>query len=123
MMDDMWGLAGSERANWYPPVDVVETDNEIKFVMDLPGLSEKDVTVEIQDDRLTLKGERKFAKDEKKDNYVVCERSHGSFVRQFRLDAPVNPNQIRAQFDHGVLNVTLPKIEVTAPKKIPIVSK
>lgn len=123
MMEDMWGFSGTEKTAWYPAVDVLETDNELKFVVDLPGLTEKDVSVEIQDDRLTLKGERRFIKDEKKDNYIACERSYGSFMRQFRLDAPVNPNQIKAHFDHGVLNVTVPKIEVTAAKKIPITAK
>lgn len=123
MMDEMWGLSGFEKTSWYPKVDVVETENELRFHVDLPGLTEKDVTVEVQDDRLILKGERKIAKDEKKDDYVVCERSYGAFQRQFRLDAPVNPNQIKATFEQGVLNVSVPKIEVTAPKKIPISAK
>ncbi|HXH62484.1 MAG TPA: Hsp20/alpha crystallin family protein [Fimbriimonadaceae bacterium] len=122
MMDELWNESGS-RSGWFPSVDVIETDNELKFVADLPGMSEKDVTVEVQDDRLTLRGDRKFTKDEKKDDYVMCERSYGSFQRQFRLDTPVKPKEIKATFEKGVLTVKVPKQPTTEPTKIAIAAR
>ena len=117
MMEEMFG---GWTNTWTPTVDIKETDKELKFICELPGLTEKDVAVEVRDNVLTITGKREFSEEEKKENYVRVERSYGSFQRAFTLNTPVKPEQIHATFKDGLLTVLVPKIEAPLPKKIPV---
>jgi HSP20 family protein len=105
-----------------PNVDVCENDKEFVFEVELPGIDEKDVQVTVRDGRLSLKGEKKSERDEKKDTYHLVERSYGSFERSFRLPDSADQEKIEADFNKGVLRIVVPKRAeaVRAEKKIPI---
>jgi HSP20 family protein len=92
-----------------PRMDVRETDQEVCVETDLPGVSEKDIEVRLDDDVLTIRGERKAERREDKENYHVMERSMGAFQRSMRLPFHVDPQQVQASFENGVLTVRLPK--------------
>jgi HSP20 family protein len=92
-----------------PPIDVSETDKEVRVCAEIPGVSEKDVDVTLDQDMLTIRGEKKFERDVEKENYHVSERSFGTFQRMLRLPFVVDPEQVKANFENGVLTVTLPK--------------
>jgi len=102
--------AASERT-WAPAVDIYEGEKEITLSADLPDMDEKNIDIRVEEGQLTLRGERKFEKDEEKENYHRVERSYGSFVRTFGLPDTVDPDGIKAKYDKGVLKVTLPKRE------------
>jgi HSP20 family protein len=116
MVDDMFrgarwpgGLPGAPAPGVDLRLDVSETDNEIKVRAELPGVEEKDVEVMLADDVLTIKGEKRVEDERKDENHHVVERSYGSFARSLRLPAGIDPGQVKAAFDKGVLLVTLPK--------------
>jgi HSP20 family protein len=92
-----------------PHMDVSETENEVRICAELPGVSEKDVDVSLSDDVLTIRGEKKFERKDETENYHFVERSYGTFQRSLRLPYAVDPNQVQASFENGVLTVTLPK--------------
>ena len=92
-----------------PSVDVSETDDEVQVTADLPGLTEKDVEVSLDNDALTIRGEKKQEHEEKKRNYHLVERSYGRFERSIPLPAGVDLNRVKARFKNGVLHVTAPK--------------
>jgi HSP20 family protein len=119
-MEELWGVSSGASMSWLPAVDVVDNEKELKFIADLPGLNEKDVQVELQDGTLTIRGERETSKDEKTEGYVLCERNYGSFERRFAVDASAQPNKIKAEFEKGVLTVTVPKSPVAKPTKIAV---
>ncbi len=111
--DRSWSIA--------PAVDVTEKDKEFEVTAELPGLDEKDVEVKLANGNLTIKGEKKEEKEERKKDYYVSERRYGSFVRSFPLPEGVNPDKIEASFAKGVLTIKLPKTaEAQAEKKIPV---
>ena len=103
-------------------IDVREDEKAFSVSADLPGLSEKEVEVTFDDGVLTLRGEKKVEREDKKDTWHMIERSHGSFVRQLSLGDTVDAGKIEAKFDKGVLTVTLPKLpqEKPAARKIEI---
>ena len=121
-----WGLIPSltptEAASMSVRLDVKEDEQAFHVTADLPGLTEKDVDVTFDDGILTIRGEKKVERDEKKDTWHIVERSHGSFARQLSLPANVDHDKIEAAFDKGVLKVTLPKqpVEQTTAKKITV---
>jgi HSP20 family protein len=92
-----------------PHMDVSETDKEVRICAELPGVSEKDVDVTLDNDVLTIRGEKRFEREDEKENYHVSERSFGTFQRMLRLPFSVDPGQVKANFENGVLTVTLPK--------------
>ncbi len=94
-----------------PDIDVSETEKEIKICADLPGVSEKDVDVMLDDNVLTIKAERKQERNEQKEDYHIVERNYGTFQRSLQLPSTVDPEQVQAKFEHGVLTVVLPKTE------------
>jgi len=106
----------------YPVVDVSETDSEIVAKAELPGLEPTDVEVMLNNDVLTIRGEKKFEDEEKKDNYHRIERSYGSFHRSIALPASVDDQTVKAKFDKGVLTITMAKTEKSKNKKISIES-
>jgi HSP20 family protein len=111
------GIAAS---TWSPAVDIYETPETIVMKAELPGLSREDIEIHIRDNTLTLRGERRFAKDVQQENYLRIERAYGAFQRSFTLPATMQQDKIRAIFRDGVLELTLPKAEEAKPKKIAI---
>src|SRR6516162_8107456 len=105
-----------------PDIDIRENDKEIILEAELPGIDEKDVELLIRDGVLSLKGEKKSERDEKKNSYHLVERSYGSFERSFRLPDSADEAQIKADFNKGVLRIVVPKRAeaVKSEKKIPI---
>lgn len=92
-----------------PQMNVSETDNEIRITAEMPGVAEKDVDVTLDDDVLTIRGEKKHEKKDDKENYHFVERSFGSFQRSLRIPRSVKADQVKARVENGVLTVTLPK--------------
>jgi len=107
-------------AAWSPSCDIYETENEIVVKAEIPGLKKEDVKLSVQDNVLTLSGERKFEEETKKENYVRVERGYGSFTRSFTLPAYVDATKISAEFKDGLLEVKLPKSEAAKPKEVEI---
>jgi HSP20 family protein len=114
--DDDWALGGT----WAPAVDIYEQDNNIVLKAELPGVDPKDVDIQLENNTLTLRGERKLDSEVKKENYHRVERAYGAFTRSFTLPAVVDQGKIKAEFKDGVLRVTLPKREEAKPKQIQI---
>jgi HSP20 family protein len=105
-----------------PSIDVRETETELVIEAELPGLDDKDVSVTLNNGVLTLKGEKKSEREEKKDDYHLMERSYGSFQRSFQVADTIDADKVKATFEKGVLKVMLPKRPeaVKAEKRIPI---
>jgi HSP20 family protein len=110
----------AELATWAPPVDIYETENELVLKADLPDLEEKDIDVRVENNSLTIRGERKFEKDVNEDNYLRVERAYGPFTRTFSLPNTVSTESIRAEYGNGVLTLHLAKREESKPKQIKI---
>lgn len=108
------------RGAWSPSVDIFEDENRLIVEAELPGMNRDDFEVSIENNVLTLKGERKFEKKTEGDNYHRVERSYGAFTRQFTLPQTVTAEGATADFDNGVLRVGLPKREETKARKIEI---
>lgn len=105
---------------WAPSVDIYETENELVIKADLPEVSEKDIDVRIENNMLTIRGERKFEQKVKEENYLRVERSYGSFGRSFSLPATVNAEAIKAEYKNGVLTVAVPKRAEAKPKQVKV---
>jgi HSP20 family protein len=105
---------------WKPAVDVKETDEAYVLNAELPGLEKKDIHITLEDNVLTLSGERRFEKETDKDNYHRIERAYGSFTRSFSLGGGVDAEKVQATFKDGVLTMTVPKTEETRPRQIEI---
>src|SRR6185295_11793824 len=119
------GVAPSEgnefaRGAWSPRVDIFEEKDSLIVEAELPGLNREDFEVSVENNILTLKGERKFEKKENTDNFHRVERSYGSFTRQFTLPQTITAEGATADFDNGVLRIALPKREETKARKIEI---
>ncbi len=115
-------IAGNGATALMPSMDVTETDKEIEITAELPGLEEKDVEVNIADNILTIRGEKKVEKEQKDKNYRLVERSYGSFERTLELPEGVNADAIKANISKGLLKVTVPKPALTQAKKIEVKS-
>ena len=113
-------LSTGGAAELLPNLDVTETDKQIEITAELPGLEEKDVQVNLADNVLTIRGEKKAEKEEKDKIYRLVERSYGSFVRSLELPEGVNAGAIKASIDKGVLKVTVPKPATVQVKKIDV---
>ncbi|MBI4572969.1 MAG: Hsp20/alpha crystallin family protein [candidate division NC10 bacterium] len=111
------GIAAS---TWTPAVDIYETPETIVLKAELPGLRREDIEIEVRDNTLTLRGERRFAKDVQEENYLRIERAYGAFQRGFTLPTTISQEKIRAVFRDGVLELRLPKAGETKPRKITI---
>jgi HSP20 family protein len=108
-----------------PRVDVVETEDNIEVTAELPGIAEADIDVSVAEGMVTIRGEKKIARDEKKGDLQLSERSFGSFARSFRMPENVDEDHITATFDKGVLSLSMPKKEKVQPqrKKIEVHTK
>jgi len=105
---------------WAPAVDICENENNIVLKAELPGVDPEDVEVRVEDNTLYLKGERKFEKETKEENYHRIERAYGSFARSFALPNSIDAEKVAAEYKDGLLTLTLPKREGTKPKTIKI---
>src|SRR5579864_8768649 len=103
-----------------PPVDIYEDEHNITLKMEVPGIDEKDIDVRIESNTLTVHGERKIEKDEKEENFRRVERQYGSFTRSFTLPSSVDPGQVTAHCDKGVLKINLAKKAEAKPKQIKV---
>ncbi len=124
MFDDFLGVnrrkMDLQNFDWTPRVNVEELEDRFEITAELPGMKKEDIDIEIQDDVLTLKGERKVEKEEKETSYHVCERSYGTFQRAFTLPDNVRGDGIEAEYKDGILRLALPKVEPQKPKEIKV---
>ena len=105
---------------WTPPVDIIETVQELILKADVPEMTEKDIAISIEKGTLTIKGERNFEKKDDTASYHRIERGYGSFARSFGLPETVDPEKVSAAYKNGVLTVTLPKMELAKPRTIEV---
>ncbi len=105
---------------WMPPVDITESENEYNIKADIPGMKKEDIKISLEDNTLSISGERKEEKEEKGTNFVKKEKSFGSFMRTFALPHSVDAKGIKASYKEGVLNITVPKSEESKPREIKI---
>jgi HSP20 family protein len=111
---------GGTQRRWIPAMDLVETEGEFVLRADLPGLTESDVNIELEDNILSISGERKADEEFGKDGYHRFERSYGAFRRSLTLPEGVDPEGVKASFSNGVLEVRVPKPEERKPRKVAI---
>lgn len=114
------GSEGVALTTWTPSVDVFEEENAYLIKLELPEISREDVKVNLNENTLTITGERRLENEEKRDSYHRIERSYGQFYRSFALPPNVNAEAIKAQFKDGMLRLTLPKREEAKPKQIEV---
>ena len=122
LFESSFGNRGSEAAltTWAPAVDIYETENELVLKADLPDMNEKDLDIRVEDNMLTVRGERKFESTVKEDKYLRVERSYGAFSRSFSLPSTVDTEKINAEYKNGVLSVQLPKRAESKPKQVKV---
>jgi HSP20 family protein len=107
-------------SSFAPAVDVYEDEHNVTLKIEVPGIDEKDIDVRIENNTLTVHGERKIEKEEKEENYRRVERQYGSFTRTFNLPPIVDAEKVQAEYDKGVLKITLPKKAEAKPKQIKV---
>lgn len=107
-------------AAFVPPVDIYEDDHKIVLKLEVPGLKQEDLDIQLENNTLTVRGERKFEKEEKEENFHRIERRYGSFYRAFTIPNTVNPDSIKADYDAGVLRIQLEKRAEAKPKQIKV---
>jgi len=105
---------------WSPAVDVYEDTDAIVIKADLPGMKQEEIDIEMNNETLSIKGERKFEDEQRRDNYVRIERQYGVFQRSFTIGIPIEADKIKATYKNGILELTLPKAEVTKPRKVQV---
>ncbi len=113
-------LEDTDLTDWTPAIDIDENDDAFVVIADLPGLTKKDININIKENMLTISGERNFEKKDENKNYYRSERRYGSFKRSYQLTDKVISDKISASFKDGVLTVTVPKAEEVKPKEIEI---
>jgi HSP20 family protein len=107
-------------SSFAPAVDVYEDEHNVTLKIEVPGIDEKDIDIQLENNTLTVHGERKIEKDEKEENYRRVERQYGSFTRTFTLPPTVDGEKVSANYDKGVLKITLPKKAEAKPKQIKV---
>ena len=122
LINDTFERRGEESNHtaWAPAVDIYETEQELVVKADLPDVDPKDLDIRVENNILTIRGERKFEKKVNEENYLRVERSYGSFARSFTLANTVNSEAIKAGYHNGVLTLTIPKREEAKPKQIKV---
>lgn len=113
-------LFGRTDSLWSPPVDIKDTETEIVFTMDIPGMQQENISIEITGDTLSVKAHRETEAKVNASGYVQVERSWGTFQRQFSINVPIKTEQVTASYKDGVLSVQLPKADEATPKRVNI---
>ena len=119
----IWRVFPSEERVWAPAIDVLEKEDKFLVKVELPGVKEEDVNVTVAGDTLTIEGEKKAESEVKKKGYYYTETSYGSFSRSITMPSTVDASKIEANYDKGVLEITLPKAPEVKPKKIVVAAK
>ena len=122
LFNDAFERQGEESSltAWAPAVDIYETEHELVVKADLPDVDPKDLDIRVENNVLTIRGERKFEKKVNEENYLRVERAYGSFARSFTLANSANSDAIKADYQNGVLTLTIPKKEEAKPKQIKV---
>jgi HSP20 family protein len=122
LFNDTFERSGQESnlTAWAPAVDIYENEHELVVKADLPDVDSKDLDIRVENNILSIRGERKFEKKVNEDNYLHVERAYGSFSRSFALANTVNPDGIKADYQNGVLTLVIPKREEAKPKQIKV---
>jgi HSP20 family protein len=119
--NEAWDTEGAlSVADWAPSVDILEKENEILIKAELPGVESRDVAVTLDNNVLTIKGERHLEKDVKKESYHRMERTYGSFFRSFSLPNTVDTGNVRAEYKDGLLTLALPKLAASKSRTVEI---
>jgi HSP20 family protein len=120
LLDVQYGQESLTTGAFVPPVDIYEDEHSIQLKMEVPGVDEKDLDIKVENNTLTVTGERKFEKEEKEENFHRVERRYGSFTRSFTLPTTVSTEDIKADYAQGVLKITLAKRTEAKPKQIKV---
>lgn len=124
LFDETYGGKEEEsdikRGVWAPTVDIHESDKKLVLTAELPGLKEEDVDVNIDGNTISISGKREFEEETKKEDYHRIERSYGSFFRSFTLPSYIDQEKVKAEYDNGLLKVTMPKKSELKPKKVKV---
>lgn len=122
VLSDFFGRAGQESSlsTWAPAVDISEDEHQLVVKADLPEIKPEDLDIRVENNILTIRGERKFEKKASEQDYLRVERAYGTFSRTFSLSNAVNTESIKADYKDGVLTLTLPKREEAKPKQIKV---
>jgi HSP20 family protein len=129
LMDEAFGQwatpfeDGTVASAWVPPVDVFESQEQVKLVAELPGVRPENVNISLENNVLTLRGEKQQVAEEKTDRVHRYERVYGQFERTFTLPSTVDADNIQANYEHGVLTILLPKLAKARPREIPVTVK
>ena len=121
--DRLFEAVGGRQESWLPAVDVFDTQDAVVLKAELAGMDPDDIQIEVEDNVLTIKGERKFEETVDEERYYRVERRFGSFQRSLALPQGVKANEIQAGYDDGVLTVTVPKVEEEKPQRIEVKAK
>jgi HSP20 family protein len=114
------GEEGLSSVNFIPPVDIYEDEHNVTLKLEVPGIEQKDIDVRLENNTLVVRGERKFEKDQKEENFHRIERRYGSFYRAFTLPTTVDMENVHADYDNGVLTIKLAKKAEAKPKQIKV---
>lgn len=124
MFDSFFGLdrrrSDLQTFDWVPRVNVEEFEDRFEITAEIPGMKKDEINIDLQENVLTIKGEKKYEKEEKDRSYTICERSYGTFQRAFTLPENVDGEAIDAAYENGVLTVAVPKVEPVKPKEIKV---
>jgi HSP20 family protein len=115
-----WPLRDSASAAWVPPVDIFEEADSIRILAEVPGVKPEDVKISVEDNVLTIHGQKQQVAEERTERVHRYERTYGAFERTFTLPATVDAANIKAQYENGVLTITLPKVEKAKPRQIQV---
>ena len=120
--DAVTRMMSEPRANrpWSPAVDIYETEDALKLKADIPDVKTEDIDVRVENQTLTIRGQRKFEKEENVKGHHRIERSYGEFVRSFAVPASVDTEKVQAEYRNGVLTITLPKKEAAKPRQVKV---
>jgi len=122
-LPSVWRRLPVEEMGWAPAIELIERDDRFVVRAELPGMKEEDIDVSVVGDTLTIRGEKKASTEVKGENYYCCERSYGSFFRSIALPSTIDAKKIDANYEDGVLEVSLPKAAEVKPKKITVSAK
>jgi len=122
-LPSIWRRLPAEQMAWAPTIDVFEKGDKFVVKAEIPGMKEDDIHVSVEGDMLTIRGEKKTESEVKEEDYYHCERSYGSFLRSVALPSTVDASKIDADYEDGVLEVTLPKKPEVKPKKVAVKKK